>query len=87
MAEINYRENMRGELVWLKKYFYLLRTVFACRWIIEKKSPTDDAFFQACSCTHDPDILPTVKELMRLKMENLELKAGKRLDIINEYID
>lgn len=52
-----------------------------------EKSPSDDAFFQACSCTHDPDILPTVKELMRLKMENLELKAGKRLDIINEYID
>lgn len=39
MAEINYRENMRGELVWLKKYFYLLRPVFACRWIIEKNCP------------------------------------------------
>jgi predicted nucleotidyltransferase len=33
MAEGNYREYLRGDEVWVKKYFYVLRPVLACQWI------------------------------------------------------
>jgi hypothetical protein len=33
MARGNYREFLRGELVWRKKYLYVLRPLLAMRWI------------------------------------------------------
>lgn len=36
MAEGNYREYLRGDMVKAKKYFYVLRPILACRWILEK---------------------------------------------------
>lgn len=38
-ARKNYREYLRGDLVRLKKYFYVLRPILACRWILEKQMP------------------------------------------------
>lgn len=87
MAEMNYREYLRGELVWLKKYFYVLRPILACRWIIEKKSPPPVRFSELVDASLDPEIMPAVKELLRLKAKTPELKGGKRVGIINEYID
>lgn len=39
MAEKNRREYLEGDMVKVKKYFYVLRPVLACRWILEKKTP------------------------------------------------
>ena len=39
MAEGNYRDYLKGELVRAKKYFYVLRPVLACLWIMEKQTP------------------------------------------------
>lgn len=87
MAEGNYREYLRGELVWLKKYFYVLRPILACRWIIEKKSPPPMRFSDLVDASLEPSIIPAVSELLRIKTQTPEMKAGKRVDIINDYID
>ena len=39
MAEGNYREYLKTEMVRAKKYFYVLRPVLACRWILERGIP------------------------------------------------
>ena len=39
MAEGNYREYLQGDMVKAKKYFYVLRPILACRWILEKQVP------------------------------------------------
>ena len=39
MAEGNYREYLQGEIVRAKKYFYVLRPVLACRWILDRGTP------------------------------------------------
>ena len=39
MAEGNYREFLKGDMVKAKKYFYVLRPILACRWILEKGTP------------------------------------------------
>jgi len=33
MAQGNYRDYLKGEHVWIKKYFYVLRPIFAVNWI------------------------------------------------------
>ena len=39
MAEGNYREYLKGDLVKAKKYFYALRPVLACQWILDRGTP------------------------------------------------
>lgn len=36
MAEGNYREYLKGDIVKAKKYFYVLRPILACKWILHK---------------------------------------------------
>ena len=38
MAEGHFREYLRGDIVWLKKHFYVLRPLLACKWIETKEA-------------------------------------------------
>ncbi len=42
-AKSNYREYLKGETVRLKKYFYVLRPLLACKWILAEGPPPADA--------------------------------------------
>lgn len=44
----NYREYLKGEDVKLKKYFYVLRPLLACKWILEKDTPPPMLFSELC---------------------------------------
>jgi len=86
-AKSNYREYLHGETVRLKKYFYVLRPILACRWILEKRTPPPMLFTELADACLDDALVPAVNELLRLKMNTPELGEGKRIDIINEYLD
>lgn len=86
MAKKDYREHLTGDCVRLKSYFYVLRSVLACRWILEKQTPPPVPFSelaQACLC---PDLRPEVSALLRIKTETPELRVGPRIDRLNEYL-
>ncbi len=86
-AKSNYREYLHGETVRLKKYFYVLRPILACRWILEKKCPPPMLFSELSEACLAPELKPAVNELLRLKMTTPELGKGKRIDVINNYLD
>ena len=86
-AKSNYREYLRGETVRLKKYFYVLRPILACRWILAEQTPPPMLFSTLMDKYLDEDLKPDVRELLRLKTETPELGEGKRLDRINDYLD
>ena len=86
-AKKNYREYLRGETVKLKKYFYVLRPILACRWILEKQTPPPMLFSELAEACLDEALVPAVAELLRLKMETPELGLGPRIDVINDYLD
>lgn len=86
-AKSNYREYLHGEMVRLKKYFYVLRPILACRWILEKHTPPPMLFTELADACLDKALKPAVSELLSLKMNTSELGDGKRIDIINEYLD
>ena len=44
MARGNYREYLKGETVWLKKYFYVLRPILAVKWIEQGMGIVPTAF-------------------------------------------
>lgn len=87
MAKSNYREYLKGETVRLKKYFYVLRPILACKWILDKGTPPPMLFSQLAEQYLDEDINPYVENLLKLKTETPEISYGKRVDCINNYIE
>ena len=86
-ARKNYREYFRGDTVKLKRYFYVLRPVLACRWILDRHTPPPVPFSRLADACLDEALLPAVNELLRMKMQTPELGAGQRIRIIDEYLE
>ena len=86
-ARKNYREYLKGDMVRLKKYFYVLRPILACRWILEKQTPPPMLFSELADACLDEALVPAVSDLLHRKMETPELGLGPRIDIINDYLD
>lgn len=87
MAEGNYREYLKSDMVKAKKYFYVLRPILACRWILEKGTPPPMLFSELME-SQLPDYLEeTVRDLLELKVNSPEIKLIPRIDILNDYMD
>ena len=87
MASSNYREYLKGDTVKAKKYFYVLRPVLACRWILDKGSPPPMLFSELMEAELDPVLLPDVNRLLDLKMNAPEIKTIPKIESINRYLD
>ena len=87
IAKSNYKQYLTNEIVRLKKYFYALRPILACKWILEKKSAPPMSFLELAGAYLDKKIATIVYDLLRLKKDTSELGESKRIDIINNYIE
>lgn len=87
MAEGNYRDYLRGKMVRAKKYFYVLRPILACKWILEKGTPPPMLFTDLVKSELPDDLSETVYQLLNLKMNSLEIKEIPRIDQLNRYLD
>ena len=86
-AKSNYREYLKGETVRLKKYFYVLRPLLACKWILAEGTPPPMLFSTLMEKYLDAEIQPDVEKLLDLKINTPEIGEGKRFDRVNDYID
>lgn len=86
MAKKQYQAYLRGDAVRLKKYFYVLRPVLACRWILERQSPPPMCFAELAQACLDAELVPVVTDLLRRKAETPELGFGGRIDVLNDYL-
>ncbi|MGN1107586.1 MAG: nucleotidyltransferase domain-containing protein [Huintestinicola sp.] len=87
MAKGNNREFLQGEEVRLKKYFYVLRPILACEWIIKKGTPPPMLFSELSEAMLPEELKPAVNDLLRKKTETPELGTGRRIDVLNDFID
>lgn len=87
MASSNYRKYLKGNMVKAKKYFYVLRPVLACRWILDKGSPPPMLFSELMEAEFNPVLLPDVNRLLDLKMNAPEIKTIPKIESINRYLD
>lgn len=87
MAEGNYREYLKGDFVRAKKYFYVLRPVLACRWILARGTPPPMLFSELMKAELPTELIGAVNQLLGLKMNSSEVKLIPRIPEINEYLD
>ena len=86
-AKRNYREYLKGETVKLKKYFYVLRPILACKWILAEGTPPPMLFSTLMERCLEEELKPDVLKLLDLKVNSPEITEGKRFDRVNEYIE
>lgn len=88
MAQGNYREYAKGDQVWLKKYFYILRPLLAIRWITEEKSAVPVEFETLVNrLVHDEALKKRINELLRFKRDGKELDRGPKIPELSDFIE
>jgi predicted nucleotidyltransferase len=83
----NYREYLKGDTVKLKKCFYVIRPVLACKWILDRKCPPPMLFSELTEAELEPEMLPVIERLLALKTTTPEMGESRRIDELNEYLD
>lgn len=83
----NYREHLCRESVRLKKYFYALRPVLACRWLERYGTMPPIEFAPLVAEFLPPELHPHIDELLARKMAGEELDSGPRIPELNAFIE
>ena len=87
MAEGNYRDYLKSDMVKIKKYFYVLRPVLACKWILHKQTKPPMLFSALMESELEPSLRPVVKHLLDIKINAPEIKEIPKIEEINNYLD
>lgn len=87
IAESTYREFLTDNSVILKKYFYALRPILACEWILKNKSIPPMEFMPLVENAFPQELRPVLKRLMDLKMNMSEKKTIPKVNELNCYIE
>lgn len=88
MAKGNFNEFLKDrELVKIKKYFYVLRPVLACEWILNEKSFPPMEFDRLVdSQVKDSQVRTAIDNLLERKMAGEELREEPKIGVLNELL-
>lgn len=87
LAKGNYLNNLTGETVKLKKYFYSLRPVLCARWIIEKGAPPPMPFSELAAEVLDKSLTGEVGRLLELKSQASEADRSPHIEALDRYLE
>jgi predicted nucleotidyltransferase len=88
MAKRNYRGYLKGPMVRLKKYFYVLRPLLAAKWVEGKRTAAPIEFDTLLMLLSDkPAVLDAIHALLLLKRRTPELGMAPAVPVLNEFIE
>tara|TARA_Y100000294_G_C8367356_1_gene261246 strand:- start:202 stop:585 length:384 start_codon:yes stop_codon:yes gene_type:complete len=88
MAQGNYRHYLKGGEVWVKKYFYVLRPILACKWIEEDRGIVPMEFNKLVDgVAKDPILKSEIALLVERKKSGKELDRGPKIPVISDFIE
>lgn len=88
MAQGNYRDYLKGPMVRIKKYFYVLRPLLAINWI-ERDLGVVPTEFQILveRVVDSPELKEEIESLIEAKRRGEELDQGPRIVPISEFVE
>lgn len=88
MADGNLREYLKGDEVWTKKYFYVLRPVLACLWIERGLGVVPTEFYKLVDAVVvDKTLKEEIDRLLAAKKSGEELRKGPRSEVISSFVE
>ena len=87
MAQGNYREYLKGDVVWRKKYFYVLRPILAIKWLEAGRGVVPTEFQSLVDQIVAPGSLrDAIDMLIAEKAAGGELDRGPRIPEISDFV-
>lgn len=71
----------------LKKYFYVLRPILACRWILERNVPPPMAFSELAAAELPERLRSLVDGLLEMKIHQPEIACIPRVEALNVWLE
>lgn len=87
MASTNYREYLKGDMVRIKKYFYVLRPILAAKWILDRKQAPPMRFDELVEAQLEEELKPELERLLEMKKVMSELGMAPKIPVFNDYIE
>jgi predicted nucleotidyltransferase len=87
MAKTNYRGYLRDNIVPLKKYFYVLRPLFAIQWLEKYRSAAPVEFNRLLELVKDNELLDIVHKLLEKKKVSEEKMLAPVIPVLNRFIE
>lgn len=87
MASTNYREYLKGDMVRVKKYFYVLRPILAAKWILDRKQAPSMLFDELVEMQLEEELKPELQRLLEMKKTMPELGMAPKIQVFNDYIE
>ncbi|MBI2736951.1 MAG: nucleotidyltransferase domain-containing protein [Rhodospirillales bacterium] len=88
MAKGQRRTYLTGETVRQKKYFYAVRPLLACLFLLDHRGPVPMRFFDLVDATSIPvDVQQVLGDLLRNKRLANEKSEAQRLPVLDSWID
>jgi len=88
MAFGNARDYLKHDLVWTKKYLYVLRPLLACRWIERNMGQVPMLFDELVEgIVEDAEVRAAIVSLLARKKAGDELDRAPRDVVLSRYID
>ena len=88
MAQGNNRDYLKGDRVWVKKYFYVLRPLLAVNWLEQDLGVVPTEFGVLVDrLIADTKLKRAIETMIAAKKEGQELDFGPRIPEISDFID
>lgn len=88
MAERNYQTYLLKDMVRTKKYFYVLRPILACDWIMETNTMAPMEFnILVDSQVTDQNVKTAIQDLLIRKISGEELNEEPKNQILNDFLE
>jgi len=88
MSQRNFKEHLQGEIVWVKKYLYVLRPILSCRWIEQGKGIVPIKFMTLVKNTNlKISLITAIKELVERKKQGEELRREHSIPEISNFLE
>lgn len=88
MAEGNYENYLQKDNVRVKKYFYVLRPILACDWILQTNTMAPMEFSTLLdSQVTDLNVKTEIQNLLLRKMTGEELKEEPKIQVLNDFLE
>lgn len=85
-AKTSYQKFLTSNQIKLKKYFYVLRPILACHWILKYKKPAPMLFSELVNSMLEYEMKPLIQDLLDKKMNNSESSTSNQIPELNNYI-
>jgi predicted nucleotidyltransferase len=88
MAHNNWTSYFKEDTARIKKYFYVLRPLLACDWIMERQEMAPMEFnILLRAAAPNVQVQVAIQGLLERKMGGEELSIGPRIGVIDDYIE